>query len=303
MADSFNHIEKRMILNKPLSSITSFKIGGPCDAYFQPANIEDVLDVLHYCKERSIPYQVIGNGTNLLIHDNGFRGIVINLVDGLKNVIISENEIVAECGVRLTAFINQCIEYECAGFEKLAGIPGTLGGAIAMNAGAYDQEISDLLQSVTIIRDCTVIVMQKLDCGFAYRMSGLQNDVIIKACFGRMKGDINLLRIERRNALEKRNSSQPIGTRNAGSCFKNPVGFYAAKLIDEAGLKGARVGGAMVSEKHANFIVCDDHASSNDVVELLRQMKKTVHDRFGIKLDLEIKLIGFEETVLKELNA
>lgn len=289
-------------LNEPLEKFTSFRIGGPADYLFEPADREDVVALVQYFHRSSIPFVIIGKGSNLLVSDEGVRRPVINLEAGLGQISAESDAIRAGAGVRLTKFVDFCIQHDRRGVEMLAGIPGTLGGALIMNAGAYGGEISDHLVSVDVIRDGVVQTILKADGGFSYRRSGLQRDVVLEGLFRMPEGNkADMMRV-RREFLIKRNQSQPLNFPNSGSIFKNPAGTYAAKLIEEAGLKGTRHGGAEVSEKHANFIVNRDRATAADVLALMRIVRLKVLSKSGITLEPEVKLVGFADDVRKEFG-
>jgi UDP-N-acetylmuramate dehydrogenase len=296
-----NIFRGHVALNEPLNKYTSFRIGGPADYYLEPLDKDDTVRLILYLHQHQIPFTVIGNGSNLLVSDDGIRGAVINFESGLNNVFLEGDVIVAEAGVRLARFVEFCIQHERKGVEMLAGIPGTIGGAVMMNAGAYGGEISDYLEEVEVLREGQVIKVKKSESGFSYRRSGFQRDVILSASFQMPTGDkAEMIRI-RRELLVKRNQTQPLNMPNSGSVFKNPQSARAAKLIDEAGLKGTRRGKAMISDRHGNFIVNTGGASANDVLELMRLAKATVKNRFNIMLEPEVKLLGFPQQVMQEL--
>ena len=287
-------------VGEPLSKYTSFRIGGPADFYLEPVDKYDLIEVARFFKKLDYRFMVIGKGSNLLISDNGFRGAAINLEEGLGNVSIEKGLVVADAGVRLSKFVDFCIQHEKAGVEMLAGIPGTIGGAVIMNAGAYGGEISDHLVEVEIYRDDAIRKVTKAESGFSYRRSGFARDVVLNASFSLPAGNLTEMLLRRRELLLKRNQSQPLNLPNSGSMFKNPQGTFAAKLVEEAGLKGTRIGGAEISERHGNFILNHGDATAHDVLELVKLARTQVFDRTGIKLELEVKLVGFEETELVE---
>jgi len=290
-------------LHESLSSYTSFRIGGPADYYLEPLDKDDVVRVVKYLQGENIPFMMVGSGSNLLISDDGIRGAVINLEAGLSKLAAEGNTVMAEAGVKMAKFVDFCIQRGLRGVEMLPGIPGTIGGAVIMNAGAYGGEISDHLVEVEILREGTVVTVKKSDAGFAYRRSGFRGDIVLSAKFDFPAGDKAELMKRRRELLIKRNESQPLNLPNSGSVFKNPAGTHAAKLIEDAGLKGKSIGGAKISEKHGNFIVNLGKASANDVLALIRLARNAVAEKFGTKLDLEVKLLGFPETIYKEFYA
>lgn len=299
--DLQNIFRGRIALNEPMRKYTSFRIGGPADFYLEPLDKEDVVRLITYLQEQNVPYIMIGSGSNLLISDDGIRGAVINIEKGLNKIVAEDNRVVVEAGVKMAKFVDFCIQRGLKGVEMLPGIPGTIGGAVIMNAGAYGGEISDHLLEVEVFRDGKVVAVRKAEAGFAYRRSGFRRDIILSATFEFPRGDKAELMKRRRELLIKRNQSQPLNLPNSGSVFKNPPGQFAAKLIEEAGLKGARVGGAQISEKHGNFIVNTGNATASDVLALIRKARTTVAERHNVKLELEVKLLGFPESVCKEL--
>jgi UDP-N-acetylmuramate dehydrogenase len=289
-------------ISEPLSQHTWLKIGGPADYFLKPSDREDIVHVVGFFRDREFPYMIIGRGSNLLVHDEGFRGAMINLEDVLSGIRPEDGDVSVDAGVWISTFVDFCIKNGFAGTEMLAGIPGTIGGAIRMNAGAYGGEISDYLLEVEAIRDSKVVRIKKEDAGFSYRKSGFTEDIVLSARFRFPKKDKeDLIRI-RRELLIKRNAAQPVNFPNTGSIFKNPEGSFAAKLIDNCGLKGKRIGGAMISDLHANFIVNVENASSRDVFDLMVLMRNEVFKRFGIVLDHEVLLVGFSKEEMSFLQ-
>jgi len=286
-------------LSQPLANFTTFRIGGPADYYLEPLDKENVINVIKYFQANEFPFMIIGNASNLLISDDGYRGAVINLEAALSDVRREGEYVIAEAGVRLAKFVDFCVQRGLGGVEMLAGIPGTVGGAVIMNAGAYGGEISDYLVDVEVLREGNVVWIRKEEGGFSYRRSGFARDVVLSARFQLPKKDRAELMRVRRELLVRRNLAQPVNYPNAGSVFKNPSGTYAAKLIEEAGLKGLRRGGAQISERHGNFIVNLGNGKATDVLDLIRIAQERVYEKFKVKLELEVKLIGFGEEVLQ----
>jgi UDP-N-acetylmuramate dehydrogenase len=288
---------------EPLGKYTSFRIGGPADFYLEPIDKFDLIEVVRFFKKFKYRFMIIGKGSNLLISDSGFRGAAINLEEGMGKIILESDIVVADAGVRLSKFVDFCIQHEKRGVEMLAGIPGTIGGAVIMNAGAYGGEISDHLVEVEIYRENAIQKVTKAEAGFSYRRSGFARDVILNASFKLPKGNLAELLQRRRELLLKRNQSQPLNLPNSGSMFKNPEGAFAAKLVEEAGLKGKQIGEAQISERHGNFIVNHGGATAYDVLNLVKLARKKVLERSGIKLELEVKLIGFQEEEIMQAVA
>jgi len=299
---SISEIQKifkgRITLNEPLARFTTFRIGGVADYFVEPVDIDDVVNIVKYAADHGIPHYVMGNGSNILISDEGIRGVVINLETGF-NYLKHENEmIIAGAGVKIAKFVDYCIQNSYAGVEMLAGIPATVGGALIMNAGAYGGETADHVTEVKVIRNGKLRTLSKEDCGFVYRSSNLKNTVILEATFKLPTGNKEEVSQKRKELILSRNQAQPVEVPNAGCMFKNPKDNKAAILIDQCGLKGTKFGGAMVSTKHANFIVNYDNATAQDVIELVKIVKNTVHQKTGIDLEMEVKLIGFEEVTI-----
>jgi len=282
-------------LSQPLATFTTFRIGGPADYYLEPSDKEDVVNLIKYLQANQFPFMIIGNASNLLISDEGYRGAVINLEAALGDIRKEGEFVVAGSGARLAKFVDFCVQRGLGGVEMLAGIPGTVGGAVIMNAGAYGGEISDYLIDVEVLREGNVVWVRKEEGGFSYRRSGFGRDVVLSARFALPKKDKTELMRVRRELLVKRNLAQPVNYPNAGSIFKNPQGNYAAKLIESAGLKGLRRGGAQISERHGNFIVNLGNARATDVLELIHEAQREVFEKFKVQLELEVKLVGFNE--------
>jgi UDP-N-acetylmuramate dehydrogenase len=284
----------RIAINEPLDRYTTFRIGGPADLYLEPLDKADALELIRGLRRQGVPYFLMGNGSNILVADEGIRGAVVNLEHGFNYVDAGDDGVItAGAGIRLAKFVDFCIGRGCKGAEMLAGIPGTLGGGIIMNAGAYGGEISDHLLGVEVIRGDALVRIAKEDAGFAYRTSALASDVVLEASFRFPAGSTEDMKVARRETMLKRNRSQPVQLPNAGSIFKNPAGDYAARLIESSGLKGRAVGSAEISELHANFIVNKGGASARDVLALAEIARREVQERFGVRLELEIKLVGF----------
>lgn len=282
-------------VDEPMAKHTWMKVGGPADFFFVPKDKNDLLSLVAYLQERSVPIFILGRGSNVLVSDKGIRGAVISVESALQTLIRKNGRVIAEAGVRLTHFVDFCIQHELAGVEMLAGIPGTVGGAIAMNAGAHGGEISDFVVDVEVLRNGTVTHVRKEEADFSYRHSGFTNDIVLSATFVLPHGKKEELIQRRRECVLKRNKTQPLELPNLGSMFKNPPNAYAAVLIEQAGLKGKRVGGAQVSEKHANFIVNTGTATAEDVLQLVRLVQRTVYQHFGVNMELEVKLVGFQD--------
>ncbi len=291
-----------LAISEPLRDYTSFRIGGPADYYFEPADKEDTVEIISYLQQQKFPFMILGRGTNMLISDEGIRAAVLNLESGLGELRLEEDRVIADAGVSIARFVDFCVQRGFKGVEMLAGIPGTVGGAIMMNAGAYGGEISDYLVNVHALRNGTLVSLNKDECGFTYRKSGFEGTTILGASFRLPHGEKSEIARIRKELLLKRNRSQPLNFPNSGSIFKNPPGNFAATLIEKAGLKGSKKGNAQISEKHANFIINLGGAKAQDVLELIDLARSIVHDQFGINLELEVKLMGFTKDISREVS-
>ncbi|MEO8513210.1 MAG: UDP-N-acetylmuramate dehydrogenase [Ignavibacteria bacterium] len=288
----------RIALNEPLARYTTFRIGGEADYYVEPSDIDDVVNIVKYANKQGIPYYIMGNGSNILISDEGIKGIVINLESAFNYLKNTDGVVTAGAGVKIARFVDYCIQNNYAGVEMLAGIPATVGGALVMNAGCYGGETADFVTEVKVIKKEKLKSLSKEECGFNYRSSDLKNTVVLEASFKLAMGDKEELNRKRKEFIVHRNQAQPVEIPNAGCIFKNPKDHKAAILIQESGLKGTKYGGAMVSTKHANFIVNYDNATAHDVIELVKVIKSKVHEKTGVDLEMEVKLVGFEEVTI-----
>lgn len=293
-------------IDEPMKKHSSFGIGGKAKILFLPQKKEDLKFILKYSVKNKIDTFFMGSGSNILMSDKGFDGILISLKRSFKNIVFNDNgEIVAGSGVMLRRMVKEAIDKNLKGLESLAGVPGTLGGALYMNAGAYGAEISNYFLSARIINmNGEEIELTKNDVKFSYRKSTFPKDcILIEARFKFDKGDIEKIKNNKNKFSNSRVENQPLNFRSAGSIFKNPSSSLAAGyLIDQAGLKGCRKGGAMISDKHANFIVNLGKAESSDVIYLIKKIQDKVFAEFNVNLNLEIKLVGFEKKVLIELG-
>lgn len=324
-------IDKNFIkLDEPMSKHTSFRVGGNADIYIIVQNKENLIEVLKIAKEYNLPITIVGNGTNLLVKDNGIRGIVINYISNNFEIIdenkidkcqkntehagkivteIAENtenteiaksneyKIKVDSGVKNGVFAQFLLKNELTGFEFAAGIPGTIGGAIYMNAGAFGSEISNVVESVTYIniKDLKIHTLKNEQCEFAYRTSIFEQEedkIIIEAIFNFKKGKREEITQKMDEYRNKRLSSQPLDKPSAGSTFKRGENFITAKLIDECNLKGYKIGGAQVSEKHAGFIINTGNASAQDIIDLIEYVKTKVYEKFGVEIKPEVRVIG-----------
>lgn len=285
-----------VVFDEPLKKHTTFKIGGNCDAFVVPKSVEELEMALRICREKQIPYFVMGNGSNLLVRDKGFRGIVICLFKGFDLIKVEENEILAMAGATLSRVANEAMKNGLSGFEFASGIPGTVGGGVFMNAGAYGGEMKDVVKEVVVLSDGKIKTLKNEDCAFGYRSSLFQrnDDIVISVRLSLEKGDSEEIKENIKELNQKRNEKQPVNLPSAGSTFKRPEGYFAAKLIDDSGLRGFSVGDAQVSPKHCGFVVNNGNASCNDVLMLIERVKAVVFEKFGVSLELEVRVIGEE---------
>lgn len=283
----------KIYINEPMSKHTSFKIGGKADIFVKANSVEDIKYILKYAKQNNIPLTVIGNGSNLLVRDKGIRGITIQI--DLQKISIEGTKVTAEAGVKLAMLGTVLLKDELTGFEFAAGIPGSIGGAVRMNAGAYGGEFKDIVSEVTYITsDGIVKTVSNEDLDFSYRHSKFVNtkDIILSATLQLEKGNSKEIKNKMEELMIARKTKQPLELPSAGSTFKRGSDFYASKIIDEAGLKGYKIGGAQVSTKHTGFVVNVDNATAKDVLDLIDYVKKVVFEKFGKKLELEVEVIG-----------
>lgn len=280
-------------IGEPLANLTTFKIGGPADFYFEPVDGGDLTVLVNLLNEHKSPFMIIGNGSNILVSDDGYRGSAINLERGLSDVEFDGELLKAGAGIKLAQLVDFGIENSLHGLEMLVGIPGTLGGTLVMNAGAYGGAISDHLVEVEVIRRGGLRKLSRDAVVFGYRYSSLEDDIVVGATFGFPRGDKDEMKRVRRELLLRRKELQPVDSPNAGTIFKNPAMNSAGRLIENCGLKGLRIGDAQISVKHANFIVNLGGASAVDVVKLIRKAREEVREKFAVILELEVKLMGF----------
>ena len=292
LAEAF--LNSTVLTEEPMKAHTTFRIGGPADILIEPAYC-DIAALLHLLKEEEVPFTVIGNGSNLLVSDDGIEGVVIALGKKSGEISISGDTIVAEAGALLSTVANAAADAGLTGLEFASGIPGTLGGAVYMNAGAYGGEIKDVLESVTVLNaDFEKQVYNPKDLDLSYRHSALMEiggfvtDVVIKLT----PGDKDEIKAKIEEIRNQRVSKQPLNFPSAGSTFKRPEGYFAGKLIDDAGLRGYSVGGAQVSEKHCGFVINKDNATAKDVLQLMQDVDDNVYNKFGVHLTPEVRIIG-----------
>ena len=278
--------------NVALCNYTTFKIGGETPLMVSPASSEDVSQTVKIFNKYNISYFVLGNGSNLLVKDSGIDKAVI-FTGELKNLTVSENKIIASSGCLLSKVASEAAKNSLCGMEALHGIPGSVGGAGKMNAGAYGSEMSQVVEYTEFVdRFGEIRRVYGEEHGFGYRKSCFsESDIVTAVCFNLQKGDTNEIYAQMNDFAKRRRSSQPLEYPSAGSVFKRPEGYFAGKLIQDSGLKGRTVGGAQVSEKHAGFIINIGGATCSDVLELVKIIQDTVYENYGVRLETEIKTI------------
>lgn len=283
-----------VLVREPMSRHTTFRTGGPADLLVQP-EAEQIAPILEVCRNEEIPWTVIGNGSNLLVGDGGIRGVVLEIGKQMSDVVIEGTVITAGAGAMLSSIASRAAAAELTGMEFASGIPGSLGGAVVMNAGAYGGEMKDILQKVTVLTpDGTVQTLSVEELELSYRHSIIPEKgyLVISAVLKLQPGSADEIQSIMDDLKEKRVSKQPLEYPSAGSTFKRPEGYFAGKLIQDAGLRGFRVGGAQVSEKHCGFIINRDQATSTDICQLMQQVSEIVYEKFGVRLEPEVKKIG-----------
>lgn len=288
--------ESRVRTDEPMSNHTTFRIGGTADYFVMPSSIAELQSIVDLLKKSDIEYYVIGNGSNLLVGDRGFRGVIIQLSDEFSEVsYIDDVTVKVMSGMKLSRFGNQLADRGLAGFEFATGIPGTIGGAVRMNAGAYGGEIKDIIVSADVLdADGNIITLDKAELELGYRTSCIlkRGYIVVSATFRLEKKDTDKIKEYIRELSVKRRTKQPLEYPSAGSTFKRPEGYYAAKLIEEAGLKGLSAGDAQVSEKHAGFVINKGNATAKDVCVLTDKIMEEVMKKDGVKLELEVIKLG-----------
>lgn len=280
---------------EPLSGHTTFRIGGPALYYLIPETMEEVREALDYAKSKQLPFYVVGKGSNILFSDKGFPGVIIEIGKGLEQMDIKEDgTVIAQAGISLSAMAARLAKEGLAGFAFAGGIPGTLGGGITMNAGAYGGEIKDCIQSAKVLtEEGDILELSKEQLALGYRTSIIQKKsyIVLEGTFHFEAGDTAAIQAEIRELNQRRRDKQPLEYPSAGSTFKGPEGYFAGKLIEDAGLRGYRVGDAQVSEKHCGFVVNRGQATSAEVQQLIEDVQRKVKEKFHVTLEPEVRII------------
>ena len=280
---------------EPLKAHTTFRIGGPAKYYFVPEKEEEIKEALNFAREQKLPFYVIGKGSNILFSDQGYDGVIIEIGKGLEKIEIWEDGMVtAQAGISLAQMASKLAAAGFTGFEFASGIPGTLGGGIAMNAGAYGGEMKDCIQRAKVLTpDGHILALEKDELELGYRTSVIQRQdyLVLEGEFAFGRGETEAIQAQMRELNQKRRDKQPLEYPSAGSTFKRPEGYFAGKLIEDAGLSGYRVGDAQVSEKHCGFVINRGEATCEEVLQCIRDVQEKVQEQFGVLLEPEIRII------------
>ena len=286
---------ERVLTDEPMSKHTTFRIGGNADVFVSISNDVELVNLINFLKENNISYFVIGNGSNLLVSDDGYRGVIIEIGSHYNDIRVRDNQIIARAGAMLSKVSHIALENNLAGMEFASGIPGTVGGAIIMNAGAYGGEMKQIALNIKVLMpDGTITVLSNEEMKFEYRNSRAKKEgiIILQVTYQLAQGDREVIDGIMRDLNMKRRDKQPLEYPSAGSTFKRPTGYYAGKLIEEAGLKGYCVGGAQVSEKHSGFLINKDNATAKDMYQLIFDVRNKVKESSGVELEPEVIFLG-----------
>lgn len=287
--------KNRILIDEMMKNHTTFHIGGPADLMLLPETEEEIIEIVKLCKQLSKDFFVLGGGSNLLVPDVGIRGIVIKLGKNYSKVEIDRDTVVAESGIKLSALSDQILERHLAGFEFASGIPGTVGGGVYMNAGAYDSEMKNIVSKVRAIdQSGKIIEYSKEEMNFGYRTSQAmkEKNIISKVTFQLNPGEYEAILDKIKDFSNRRAEKQPITEYSAGSTFKRPTGYFAGKLIQDAGLKGFSIGNAKVSEKHSGFVINKGDCSYSEMLDFIDEIKRKVYENSGVILEEEVRILG-----------
>ena len=287
--------EKNASADEVMSAHTTFRVGGPADYFASPSDADQVAGIIELCRKCEIPYFVLGNGSNLLVGDKGIRGVVIEMTDPMGNIEVDGTKITAQAGAMLSKIANTAASNGLGGMEFAAGIPGSVGGAVVMNAGAYGGEMKDIIEKVYVLDENGAqleLDRDALDLGYRHRCIPEKKYIVTKVVLELVPRNEAEIRSEMKELNEKRAEKQPLQYPSAGSTFKRPEGYFAGKLIMDAGLRGYQVGGAQVSEKHCGFVINKGDATAADICQLMRDVSDKVQAQFGVVLEPEVKMIG-----------
>ena len=287
--------KERVLFEEPMSRHTTFRIGGPAEVFLMPESYGQIQKILKLCQKEKIPFFILGNGSNLLVSDSGYRGVIIQMDRNMGEIRLEGNDIRACAGALLSSIAAAAKKASLTGFEFAGGIPGTLGGAVMMNAGAYGGEMKDVLKEVTVMDaegDIIVLPADKLEMGYRTSIIKTAGYLVLEAVISLEKGREEEIQAKMKELADRRVEKQPLEFPSAGSTFKRPEGYFAGKLIMDSGLGGYRIGGAQVSEKHCGFVINAGGATAKDVVELMDHIINTVKEKFGVTLEPEVRFLG-----------
>lgn len=287
--------KERVLFDEPMSSHTTFRIGGPADIFTMPEEKQQIADVVKLCKKEQIPFFVLGNGSNLLVSDKGYRGVIIQMDRNMSEITVEGKQIRACAGALLSSVAVAAKNASLTGFEFAGGIPGTLGGAVVMNAGAYGGEMKDVLKEAVVLTgegEILTIPAEKLEMGYRTSIIKTSGYLVLEAVISLEEGNQEEIRSRMKELSDRRIEKQPLDFPSAGSTFKRPEGYFAGKLIMDSGLRGCRIGGAQVSEKHCGFVINAGGATAKDVRALMDHVIHTVYEKFGVTLEPEVKFLG-----------
>lgn len=289
--------EENICLQESMASHTTFRIGGLADCFVQLENTEQLIKVQKYLNQVGVPFFILGNGSNLLVSDAGFRGVILQIGSRMSGVTVEGNVIVAQAGASMAQIARTAMEHELTGMEFASGIPGTIGGGVVMNAGAYGGELSQIVTQVNVVNsEGEIMELDNETMEFGYRTSTIRNNpfTVTEVILRLEKGDRHQIRERMEELAAKRREKQPLEYPSAGSTFKRPAGHYAGQLIMEAGLRGFQCGGARVSDKHCGFVINTGNATAEDVRKLIREVQARVKDQFNVDLETEVLFLGWE---------
>lgn len=287
--------EDNCLINEPMSRHTTFKTGGPAAVFLMPDSTEKLADIIKYCKDNNVDHYILGNGSNLLVSDRGYDGVVIRILDNMNEIRIEGTSVYAQAGALLSRIGRTALDAGLTGFEFASGIPGSAGGACIMNAGAYGGEIKDIIKyAKAVTADGEIVTVNRDEMELGYRSSVFAHNsmVVTEVCFELASGDKEEITARMKELAQKRRDKQPLEYPSAGSTFKRPEGYFAGKLIMEAGLRGYSVGGAQVSEKHCGFVINKGEATSDDIYALIQDVIAKVKESAGVTLEPEVRLLG-----------
>ncbi len=287
--------EEYVKVDEPMGAHTTFRTGGPADYFVMPRKPEQIAELIAFCRTEEIPFYILGNGSNLLVGDKGYRGVIIQIYGNMNEISVAGNKVRAQAGTLLSRVARSAMEHSLEGFEFAAGIPGTIGGAVVMNAGAYGGEMKSVLVEVTVLTpdgELLRLTADQLELGYRTSVIQQRDYIVLEAVIELQPGDQDQIKAKIERFRMQRTEKQPLEFPSAGSTFKRPEGYFAGKLIMDAGLRGFEIDGAQVSEKHCGFVINRGEATAESILKLVRHVQKTVYDNSGVELELEVKLLG-----------